>query len=95
MPLPRLKEQGISWLVIGNGSNLLVADKGIRGVVIKMGENFADSQWRGLTVKGFGRNAAGLFSFGSRRRRAAGVEVHSWYSWLRRWSSADECWCLW
>lgn len=32
----------IPFIVIGNGSNLLVTDKGIRGVVIKLGKNFSD-----------------------------------------------------
>ncbi|UTR12849.1 UDP-N-acetylmuramate dehydrogenase [Evansella sp. LMS18] len=32
---------GVPWLVVGKGSNLLVSDKGINGVVIKFGENFA------------------------------------------------------
>ena len=31
-----LREQGIPMTVIGNGSNLLVSDKGIRGVVVKI-----------------------------------------------------------
>ena len=35
-----LKEHQISWTQLGRGSNLLVADKGIRGVVIKLGEGF-------------------------------------------------------
>mgnify|MGYP003293127820 CR=1 FL=1 len=30
------KEAGVSWTVIGNGSNLLVSDAGVRGVVIRM-----------------------------------------------------------
>lgn len=33
-------DRGIPFLVMGKGSNLLVRDKGIRGVVIKLGENF-------------------------------------------------------
>lgn len=37
----------IPWMVIGNGSNLLVGDKGIRGVVIEMGK-YADQ----VTVEG-------------------------------------------
>lgn len=41
----------IPWLVIGNGSNLLVGDKGIRGAVIKMGEAFSGSAWRGQDVE--------------------------------------------
>jgi hypothetical protein len=31
------REEGFPYLVIGNGSNLLVRDKGIRGVVVKLG----------------------------------------------------------
>ncbi len=36
-----LKENDIPFTVIGNGSNLLVSDKGIRGCVISLGKNFA------------------------------------------------------
>ena len=32
-----LREEGVTPFVLGNGSNLLVSDKGIRGVVIKIG----------------------------------------------------------
>ena len=72
--LPRLKEQNISWLVIGNGSNLLVADKGIRGVVIKMGENFASSQWRGLAVKASAGMLLASLALEAAERGAAGIE---------------------
>ncbi len=34
------KEKGIPYTVIGNGSNLLVSDKGIRGLVIKIARGF-------------------------------------------------------
>lgn len=30
----------IPWMIIGNGTNLLVADRGIRGLVIKIGSGF-------------------------------------------------------
>ncbi|OWZ84132.1 UDP-N-acetylmuramate dehydrogenase [Natranaerobius trueperi] len=30
----------IPWFLLGNGSNLLVADEGFRGVVLKLGDNF-------------------------------------------------------
>lgn len=39
--LAAIMEKGIPWFVIGKGSNLLVADGGINGVVIKLGENMA------------------------------------------------------
>lgn len=40
----------IPFIVIGNGSNLLVTDKGIRGVVIKLGKNFSDIKFVGDRV---------------------------------------------
>lgn len=45
-----LHEENIPWMVIGNGSNILVGDKGIRGVVIKMGEQFSFTEWRENSV---------------------------------------------
>ena len=36
------RDNSVPYLIMGNGSNLLVRDKGIRGVVIKLGRNFAD-----------------------------------------------------
>jgi len=35
-----LKKENIPYMIIGNASNLLVRDKGIRGVVIKLGESY-------------------------------------------------------
>lgn len=35
-------QHGVPWYVIGRGSNLLVRDGGIRGVVVKMADNFAE-----------------------------------------------------
>ena len=37
-----LKEQDVPFTMIGNGSNLLVSDKGIEGVVISLGKKSAD-----------------------------------------------------
>ncbi|KJD53481.1 UDP-N-acetylenolpyruvoylglucosamine reductase, partial [Bacillus amyloliquefaciens] len=33
-----IKKHGVKWTAIGRGSNLLVLDEGIRGVVIKLGQ---------------------------------------------------------
>jgi UDP-N-acetylmuramate dehydrogenase len=35
-----VRQHNITYYVIGNGTNLLVGDKGIRGAVIKVGESF-------------------------------------------------------
>jgi UDP-N-acetylmuramate dehydrogenase len=39
--LPLLREEGIPWLVLGKGSNVLFSDRGYRGAVIHLGEHFA------------------------------------------------------
>lgn len=38
------------WTIIGNGSNLLVSDKGVRGVVIEIGKNQSEIAIRGDMV---------------------------------------------
>ena len=35
------KDTSVPFFIMGNGSNLLVRDKGIRGVVIKISENYS------------------------------------------------------
>ncbi len=35
-----ITQHGVTWTVIGRGSNVLVTDKGIRGIVILLGEAF-------------------------------------------------------
>ena len=38
------KEENLPFFVQGNGSNLLVSDRGYRGVVIQLGKNFSDME---------------------------------------------------
>ncbi|MEZ4357526.1 MAG: UDP-N-acetylmuramate dehydrogenase [Eubacteriales bacterium] len=45
--LNNLKKSSISYYIIGKGSNLLVTDKGIRGAVIKLSDNFSDISFNG------------------------------------------------
>lgn len=44
------RENNIDFLIMGNGSNLLVKDGGIRGVVIKVNEGFNDITVNGDTI---------------------------------------------
>ncbi|MGL4797586.1 MAG: UDP-N-acetylmuramate dehydrogenase [Paraclostridium sp.] len=44
------RKENIPYLIIGNGSNLLVKDGGIRGIVIKIAENFNTFTIEGKTV---------------------------------------------
>ena len=43
-------EHGIPWRVLGNGSNLLVSDKGIKGVVIAMEGNWSHARTEGTVI---------------------------------------------
>ncbi|WP_213525887.1 UDP-N-acetylmuramate dehydrogenase [Paenibacillus sp. J31TS4] len=53
-----LNRHQIPWFILGRGSNLLVADKGIRGVVIRLGEAFEYVRFEDQLVI-----AGGAFSF--------------------------------
>ena len=46
-----VKKENIPFLVIGNGSNLLVKDGGIRGIVIELSDNFNNFEIDGTIVK--------------------------------------------
>ena len=41
-----LKEEQVPYYIIGNGSNLLVSDKGFNGVIIEIGSNYKDIRVR-------------------------------------------------
>ncbi len=44
------RENGVPCLIMGNGSNMLVSDKGIRGVVLRVGNAMSDCRADGETV---------------------------------------------
>ena len=46
-----VKNENIPFLFMGNGSNLLVKDNGIRGIVIKIAENFSEFKIEGNIVE--------------------------------------------
>lgn len=41
-----LKEENVPYFIIGNGSNLLVSDKGFQGVIIEIGSHYKDIRVR-------------------------------------------------
>ncbi|MDD2627596.1 MAG: FAD-binding protein [Clostridia bacterium] len=50
------KEQNIPITVIGNGSKILVRDKGIRGIVIKIGSKYSEYKIDGEKITTCSRN---------------------------------------
>lgn len=53
-----LHTHGIPWMALGRGSNMLVADKGVRGVVIKLGDALETVRIEGESIV-----AGGAYSF--------------------------------
>jgi UDP-N-acetylmuramate dehydrogenase len=66
---------GAPTLVVGKGSNLLVADVGFRGVAIVLGEGFADVDVAGTTVRAGGAAALPVVA---RRTVRAGLTGFEW-----------------
>lgn len=66
---------GIEVLVVGKGSNLLVADAGFPGLAIALGEQFAEIQIQGTTVHAGG---AAFLPVVARRTVAAGLTGFEW-----------------
>lgn len=53
-----MRKHQVPWIVVGRGSNILVSDKGIRGVAIKLGKAFDEIHFEGAEVR-----AGGAYSF--------------------------------
>ena len=51
MGLDTAKEMEIPYVVMGNGSNMLVSDKGIEGLVIRIGSDYSGIQYDGCVQK--------------------------------------------
>jgi UDP-N-acetylmuramate dehydrogenase len=45
-----ISANAIPWMIIGDGANLLISDKGIRGIVIKLGEEFSKIDVEGKRI---------------------------------------------
>lgn len=66
---------GVDVLVVGKGSNLLVADDGFDGLAVQLGPAFADVTVRGTTVRAGG---AASLPVAARRSAAAGLTGFEW-----------------
>jgi len=56
------KDEEVPYMVIGNGTNLLVSDKGIRGVVIKIADGFKGYSVDGMTMTAYAGNLLSTLS---------------------------------
>lgn len=75
--LRTLKEHKIPYYIIGNGSNLLVSDKGIRGAVVKIGEKFGNVSIDGERITAECGILLSTLSKMAAKRSLAGMEFAS------------------
>lgn len=82
------KKHKIETNIIGNGSNILVKDKGIRGIVIKLEmknitikENKIIVEGRSITFKNLQK---------STRTKLIRIRICIWYTRYNRWSNSYE-----
>jgi UDP-N-acetylmuramate dehydrogenase len=73
--VPVVAEAGVPVLVVGKGSNLLVADAGFDGLAVRLGEGFADITVDGTVVRA---GAAATLPVTARRTAAAGLTGFEW-----------------
>lgn len=69
-----LHEHQILWTQLGRGSNLLVADKGIRGVVVKLGEGFDYAEFVEDRIIAGGAHSVVKLSVMASKRGLSGLE---------------------
>lgn len=70
-------ENKIDWYVIGKGSNLLVSDRGLKGVVIAIEENLAEVRVAGTTITAQAGSALPRISSIARASSLTGLEFAS------------------
>ncbi len=71
------KENNLKYYIIGNGSNLLVKDKGIDGLVIKITNEFADIEKNGEYIKVYAGYSLPKLAQYAKNNGLAGLEFAS------------------
>ena len=71
------QEKQVPWFFLGRGSNLLVRDKGIRGVVIRLGKQFSYVEVEGRRLKAGAATPLSIVAEAAVRHSLAGLEFAS------------------
>lgn len=72
--LTYLSQEKTSFTVIGNGSNILVSDSGIRGVIIKLADNYSRIHWADGEVEAEAGTPLSLLAFQAAEHSFSGLE---------------------
>lgn len=91
------KDENIPLTIVGNGSNLLVKDNGIRGIVLKPDLKNIDIKKVGNKIIIKSGSAVPLIKLSkiAEENSATGLEFAIRNTRFSRWSYIYECWCLW
>lgn len=88
-----LKEENITPIILGNGSNVIVTDKGIRGVVLKI--NIDNAEISGATMTAGAGSKLVKLSYIAKKNSCTGLEFAS-RNTRNSWRSyKDECRSVW
>jgi len=71
------RQTGVPFFVFGNGSNLLVSDKGIRGVVIEIGKNMKQVTVEDTVIKAQAGATLGMIAGEAAKAGLTGMEFAS------------------
>lgn len=88
-----VQKENIPFFIIGNGSNLLVLDKGIRGIVGKL--KFEKIEFSKNIVKVSSDIAGSKLARICCKKGLSRHRIFGWNSWNNRWSYKNECWSTW
>lgn len=83
--------------VIGNGSNILVLDKGIKGItaVIKINNLEIQEKDKNIEITVGAGEKLGKIARDLPNKSNLGIRRIIRNTWNHRWSSNNECWCTW
>ena len=95
--LKYVREKDIPLTIIGNGSNLLVKDSGIRGITIKLDFNEIQIQEnkKDVIISVGAGVKLGMLAAILQKKEIAGFEFASRNSRNDRWSNSYECRSIW
>ena len=88
-------EKSLPFMVIGNGTNLLVRDKGIRGIVAKLNFNTLKVEKESERVIISGDYPVSKLSRKCAKLRIVRNRIFIRYSRNCRRCSKNECWSIW
>ena len=91
------KEENIPLTIIGNGTNLIVRDHGIRGMVLKVNLRNIDIERTEdkLYITAGASVPLAKLSKMAKENSGTGLEFACRYTRKYRWSNLYECWSIW